>query len=623
MALSFQKLFAAESEDFDDEDFLSLLELPETNVLHPLKANFRHLRPISHNPVGGTSHSNSFSGQKQQITSALDTLKPDRNQNLSNFNHDVDDDELLSICNELEEEKSDEHCKQNARGLAVDSSTLTKTANAMLCLKGISHNQTGIPERERSLDKHLPAFQLRPSRSGWGLGQDPENSTKNSSLKGITGNKHTITLSDEAYTENTLNQQLHPSGEGSCHSQAHGPTAKRPFHTGMLENQPLTPQNGGCNRNITNTLQLHIKDGGGGHCQSAGSTPKRPCFRTISENHPCTPVKEGQHIPYSSTVPGGLSIAHNGTRGNLAQSDNSRTWQHSSPQINNLKGCQSSPHSSTPSALQTPVVTNHLVQLVTAAKQTPRMLSWETPPPKERKFPGPAGLLPHQGNSKGLEEILVSTPSTPTHGACARLSTKEGISNQQSVDEYIRGPWAKLKADFGVDERDPACFLCSYSVVMVLRKAALKQLPKNKVPQMAVALKSLTRANGDASAVFRDPTGDIQGTVHHLLLEERESDLKIGSLLLLKQVGVFSPSHRNHYLNVTPSNLVKIYHPEDAEETDENVVPVPQTPGQNSHQAISTQNRGDTGNPKQTEAEDWDMDELDSLFVDLPEDPGD
>lgn len=28
------------------------------------------------------------------------------------------------------------------------------------------------------------------------------------------------------------------------------------------------------------------------------------------------------------------------------------------------------------------------------------------------------------------------------------------------------------------------------------------------------------------------------------------------------KVGVFSPSHRNHYLNVTPNNLLKIYPPD-------------------------------------------------------------
>lgn len=43
-------------------------------------------------------------------------------------------------------------------------------------------------------------------------------------------------------------------------------------------------------------------------------------------------------------------------------------------------------------------------------------------------------------------------------------------------------------------------FLC-------LLQAALKQLPKNKVPNMAVLLKSLVHTHADAKAVFKDPTG--------------------------------------------------------------------------------------------------------------------
>ncbi|XP_017731515.1 PREDICTED: uncharacterized protein C17orf53 homolog isoform X1 [Rhinopithecus bieti] len=91
------------------------------------------------------------------------------------------------------------------------------------------------------------------------------------------------------------------------------------------------------------------------------------------------------------------------------------------------------------------------------------------------------------------------------------------------------------------------------------KQAALKQLPRNKVPNMAVMIKSLTRSTVDASVVFKDPTGEMQGTVHRLLLETHQNELKPGSVLLLKQIGVFSPSLRNHYLNVTPNNLVHIY----------------------------------------------------------------
>ncbi|XP_045670072.1 homologous recombination OB-fold protein isoform X1 [Ursus americanus] len=220
-----------------------------------------------------------------------------------------------------------------------------------------------------------------------------------------------------------------------------------------------------------------------------------------------------------------------------------------------------SPHCSpVPQAiLQTPVVTNHLVQLVTAATRTPQLCARR----ETRRFPGPAGVLPHQRGGKNLEEIMVSTPQTPTHGALARFRTEIVTSSQASaVEDFGRGPWRAMKSALGLDERDPACFLHTYSIVMVLRKAALKQLPRNKVPNMAVMIKSLSRSAMDASVVFKDPTGEMQGTVHRLLLETRQSELKPGSVLLLKQVGVFSPSLRNHYLNVTPNNLVHIYSPD-------------------------------------------------------------
>ncbi|XP_047214628.1 homologous recombination OB-fold protein-like isoform X2 [Girardinichthys multiradiatus] len=194
-------------------------------------------------------------------------------------------------------------------------------------------------------------------------------------------------------------------------------------------------------------------------------------------------------------------------------------------------------NSSTLSAhpLHTPVLTNRLVQLVSASNKLPKKRRHsEANQPRMRRFPGPAGLLPQQCSSSQPEE-----------------------------EEFNGHAWTALKAEMGLDERNPKCFLHTYSVVMVLRKAALKQLPRNKVPNMAILLKSIIDTNAaDAKAVFKDPTGEIQGTVHRRLLEERSKELKAEAVLLLKQVGVFSPSHRNHYLNVTPNNLLKIYSPD-------------------------------------------------------------
>lgn len=46
------------------------------------------------------------------------------------------------------------------------------------------------------------------------------------------------------------------------------------------------------------------------------------------------------------------------------------------------------------------------------------------------------------------------------------------VSGSQTEDEDFGGggAWAAMKAEMGLDERNPSCFLHSYSVVMVLRK---------------------------------------------------------------------------------------------------------------------------------------------------------
>uniref|UniRef100_A0A3Q1GPQ2 Homologous recombination factor with OB-fold n=1 Tax=Acanthochromis polyacanthus TaxID=80966 RepID=A0A3Q1GPQ2_9TELE len=252
----------------------------------------------------------------------------------------------------------------------------------------------------------------------------------------------------------------------------------------------------------------------------------------------------------------------------LQQPHNPQVTPRPSPQTRSLFETISPAPSSSPSSnlsphpLHTPVLTNRLVQLVSASNKLPKKRPRSEPHrTRTRRFPGPAGLLPQQPQGQNLEEIVVSVPQTPAHGAVARLPS-QGSSSQAEEDEFSGGAWAAMKAEMGLDERNPSCFLYSYSVVMVLRKAALKQLARNKVPNMAVLLKNIIHTHADARAVFKDPTGEIQGTVHRRLLEDRVEELKVGAVLLLKQVGVFSPSHRNHYLNVTPNNLLRIYSPD-------------------------------------------------------------
>ncbi|XP_063315358.1 homologous recombination OB-fold protein [Pelobates fuscus] len=553
MAMSYQNLFSLESEEFDDEDFVSVLEDAESKTPTFVPPNIKLLRPISHN--AGQALENPHGGGLQPCSSTH-TASP--------VAQDVDDEELLSMCSELEEVRAE-------------------------------------------------PGQLSQSRS---FTEMPVGVSKQNSFSNVSSTNQWCP------NENT-------------HFQS-----PRPCLRDIPGAQPGMVKSFNIHTSSPHILQEHCVGGRFGqsvHTSSVEPSAKRPCFRIIPETSAKGPAPAVTHS--SPHLQMQLSEQHRNRKvltGCTLLNVNGQAGQHVTP-IKHVHGTPqmsrtmfSSPNVTTPNSLQTPLVTNHLVQLVTAANQTSRRLSWETASPKERKFPGPAGLLPQQASGHMLEEIMVSAPHTPNHGARSKLCSKEEVTSQQPVEEdFIKGPWATMKAELAVDENDPNCFLRTYSVIMVLRKAALKQLQKNKVPRMAVTLKSLTPANGDASAVFRDPTGDIQGTIHHMLLEERESELKIGSVLLLQQVGVFSPSHRNHYLNVTPSNIVKIYPPgQEGGYTRLTVPPASdgkidvnsnRTPSRPQPSSSTTLNKA----PQISAPEDWGEDDLDALLWDMSEDPGD
>lgn len=137
-----------------------------------------------------------------------------------------------------------------------------------------------------------------------------------------------------------------------------------------------------CNANQPTSPSSHLSGGANGPCQVTGPTAKRPCLRPGGEPQPVTPVKGGTYTTPSAYPHSIMSPSTSGS---------GPVNPHPAPRTP-----LPSPRPHPPNTLQTPVVTNHLLQLMTAANNTPKNLPWETPPPKERRFPGPAGLLPQQ-----------------------------------------------------------------------------------------------------------------------------------------------------------------------------------------------------------------------------------
>ncbi|MEQ2205987.1 hypothetical protein XENOCAPTIV_020216 [Xenoophorus captivus] len=59
--------------------------------------------------------------------------------------------------------------------------------------------------------------------------------------------------------------------------------------------------------------------------------------------------------------------------------------------------------------------------------------------------------------------------------------------SQPEEEEFNGHAWTALKAEMGLDERNPKCFLHTYSVVMVLRKVT----SRDEKPKMRSAANRL------------------------------------------------------------------------------------------------------------------------------------
>lgn len=170
------------------------------------------------------------------------------------------------------------------------------------------------------------------------------------------------------------------------------------------------------------TPQLLHATGGPSHRGPWNSAPRQPpqppCAWAGSKLHPpghrapcaCSPTTPGPGPVVSPGVPRSPAVSPVGTLGSPC------------------------------SALQTPVVTNRLVQLVTATSRTPARAH-------VRRFPGPAGLLPQQvsGGSQGREgrpgqfpELRKEHRNCRALRSCERTSSRRTASGSAAVLQKMR-----------------------------------------------------------------------------------------------------------------------------------------------------------------------------------------
>ncbi|GJR48045.1 RNA-directed DNA polymerase, eukaryota [Tanacetum coccineum] len=91
-----------------------------------------------------------------------------------------------------------------------------------------------------------------------------------------------------------------------------------------------------------------------------------------------------------------------------------------------------------------------------------------------------------------------------------------------------------------------------------------KHCIKGKLELVVGVFKSCTpNSLGDMAVTLKDPTGTMGGTIHYKVFQNEDDgyakSIKVGSVLILRNVSVWTPKPSQHYLNITIRNIVKVF----------------------------------------------------------------
>ncbi|XP_054822054.1 uncharacterized protein LOC129320564 isoform X2 [Prosopis cineraria] len=183
-----------------------------------------------------------------------------------------------------------------------------------------------------------------------------------------------------------------------------------------------------------------------------------------------------------------------------------------------------------------------------------------------RLIPGPAGVVQAamQRRALGRQSLLEdAADSIPTQEFIRRV-VENGDNNDH---DFNTNPW-HCALDWlrreGMVDRNSVPFGTPLSSIK-------KHINIERVGQVIAVIKSCApNGLGDLVVTLKDPSGTIGASVHRKVFTEGElgNDIKVGSVLVLQKVAVFSPTRSVCYLNITLCNVVKIFS-EDSESPSE------------------------------------------------------
>ncbi|KAM3177072.1 hypothetical protein ACTXT7_005238 [Hymenolepis weldensis] len=183
---------------------------------------------------------------------------------------------------------------------------------------------------------------------------------------------------------------------------------------------------------------------------------------------------------------------------------------------------------------------------------------------KRKNIPGPLGMLSKsESNSK-------NTPKRKSTTSFSHESSNLSFSDCDMSLTQVDIVWDRVVHLFGPESWK---IFTDYSIDKIV-KSAEKAFPRGKIPVLCASVEKIDMALPIAKAILQDETGKIgcsidKSVIHKykkfftigavLVLKQTQKATYLGSILLFVKISLFSLNHKTFYLNITTSNVTRVF----------------------------------------------------------------
>ncbi|CAA6662403.1 unnamed protein product [Spirodela intermedia] len=162
------------------------------------------------------------------------------------------------------------------------------------------------------------------------------------------------------------------------------------------------------------------------------------------------------------------------------------------------------------------------------------------PPPRPPPAADPEAEAVEPAEAAGFpprRRIPGPRSSAGGHAPASRREERRafGDDGEEADEDFVQNPWLCALDFLALGSTDRAA----------------------KVEKCSLPTSFKPNGLGDLFVTLKDPTGTIGASVHRKVLTDGNlgGDLSVGSVVILKQVAVFSPSRSTRYVNITLNNV--------------------------------------------------------------------